>query len=103
MAKENFSMPMRMFLKASGTWTKPMDMVPINIRMVPNMKVTGRMTFNMVKVSRPGQIIPNLKVTTLSVKNMAKVHTITMTALNIMVIGETTISPAGYFSFNFPT
>ena len=62
---------MEMFMKDSGSTTKPAAKAPTSILMVQSLLVSGRTTVSMDLVSRPGQTEQPMKVTTKTEKRTA--------------------------------
>ena len=73
MEKENLSMLMETFTTDSGLMIKRMVLEHIDMSMALCMKASGKMIFNMEKVSRHGLIRVDMRVNMLTVANTASV------------------------------
>ena len=72
MGQENFFILMEMFMLENGKIIKLMDMENINIKMGPDMKVFGKTTYSMARVSKLGLMVAYIKEFTKRVKNKAR-------------------------------
>lgn len=85
----NFGMWMVTPLKESGSMTKPMATEFTPTPMELNMRVTGRMTSNMVMVRRFGLMVLSMKVTIKKAKNTEEASMFGQMAAHTMVSGQT--------------
>lgn len=93
MAKANLFMLMAMFMRASGTMTKPMVMELIDMPMELLMSASGQKINNTEEESKSGQMVLNMKECIKMVRNMAMVPSLLLTALLI---------PDNFLTMRFP-
>ena len=87
MEKESLFMLMEMFMMVFGQTTKQTDPEFISMLMERCMRVNGKMTYNMVRVLKPGRIKVDTKVNMLLDESMVLEATNGTMEANIQVTG----------------